>query len=275
MKDEGGAKIYVCPPTESSPYYRWDNSVEPKTEAFPPGFRMIAYSTQAGANQGGETGHNMLVECCQVLEDGEEGDCTVTGSMEFPTQSCGFVGIALAMPTCWDGVSIGDDNDHKSHMAYTLDGTVAGECPLGFPRRLPQVQLFVRINDYQGGEYVLSDETSGLWHVDFMNGWEEGKLQDIIDNCPILESGLGDYNPPCGCDEFLTVNDAATGTLCESDVRRLIIDEPTENMTSLPRGTCLGEATLLPKSWTNSSPPLQCTPSIDFVDDEDDGEGDE
>lgn len=175
------------------------------------------------------------------------------------------------MPTCWNGESLGDDNDHISHMAYTLDGTVAGECPSGFPRRVPQVQVFVRIPDYQGGTYVLADGSTNVWHVDFMNGWEEGKLQDVIDNCPILEHDEGDYNPPCNCDDFLTPNTRMSGALCESDVRQLIIDEATDGMELLPRGTCNGNATLIPRRW-NVTPPLNCTPtpelalSIDDID---------
>ncbi len=71
---------------ESSPYYRWDNSVLPKTEAFPPGFRMIAYSDKQDG---------VFVECCNYDEDGDE-DCTETeGDLIFPTKACDFVGIAF------------------------------------------------------------------------------------------------------------------------------------------------------------------------------------
>jgi hypothetical protein len=77
--------------------------------------------------------------------------------------------FTTAMPTCWSGKSLGDDNDHKSHMAYTTNGEVYGLCPTGFPRRLPQVQLFVRIMEYKGGTYQLSDGMD-VWHVDFFNG---------------------------------------------------------------------------------------------------------
>lgn len=74
----------------TSPYYRWDNSVEPKTEEFPPGFRMIAASNDPGADQGGEFGGNMFTECCT---DGQA--CLTWNSLEFPTQTCGFLGIAF------------------------------------------------------------------------------------------------------------------------------------------------------------------------------------
>ena len=59
----GGTKTYTrVSQLDSSPYYRWDNSVLPRTEAFPTGFRMIAYSNQSGATTGGETGGNMFGE---------------------------------------------------------------------------------------------------------------------------------------------------------------------------------------------------------------------
>ena len=66
----------------------------------------------------------------------------------------------MNFPTCWDdSKGIGDTGDHMSHMAYTVDGTVEGACPEGYNRRLPQIQLFVRIWDYEGGHYTFSDNT--------------------------------------------------------------------------------------------------------------------
>ena len=79
------------------------------------------------------------------------------------------------MPTCWDGAELGNNNDHKNHMSYTVDGRVAGACPSEFPRRFPQIQLFVRINGYEGGEYTLSDGAT-VRRCD-------GALQRIIDRC--------------------------------------------------------------------------------------------
>ena len=172
------------------------------------------------------------------------------------------------MPTCWDGQSLGDDNDHKSHMAYTLDGNVDGECPSGFNHRLPEVQLFVRINNYEGGTYQLSD-SSDVWHVDFFNGWQEGKLQDIIDNCELDSSEDFGYNPPCACtpdsDEsnFLTAVEDVAGPVCDVDVRELIIDEATDVVNTLPVGSCEGPP-LIPKSWDQITDDLfdcQATPT--------------
>ena len=87
---------------ESSPYYRWNTQTSPETVAFPPEFRMIAHSDQNGADLGGETGGNLLVECCNLV-DGEE-ECTTTNGnpLTFPTTTCDFLGLAFGkcMKSC-------------------------------------------------------------------------------------------------------------------------------------------------------------------------------
>ncbi len=158
------------------------------------------------------------------------------------------------MPTCWNG-DLGINNDHISHMAYTVDGSVAGDCPTGFNRRVPQIQLFVRIAPYKGGTYTTSDE-SNVFHVDFMNGWQDDKLQEIIDNCPIIGNGNGGYNPPCNCDEFMTENENIGDIVCDKDVKNYIIDEEIETISTLPRGTCTGPD-IKAKSWA-VDPPFYC-----------------
>jgi hypothetical protein len=162
------------------------------------------------------------------------------------------------MPTCWNG-ELGITGDHKSHMAYTVDGLVAGACPEGYNRRLPQIQLFVRIKNYNGAnhEYTLSDD-SVVFHVDFMNGWKEGKLQNIINNCTNEGNGNERYNPPCNCDEdFLTPNDNEVDAVCDNDVRKYILDEATDVVNQLPRGTCKN-TDVIPKAW-ELDPPFTCS----------------
>jgi len=172
----------------------------------------------------------------------------------FPSDACGEMGIAMAFPTCWDdSKGIGDNGDPFSHMAYTLDGTVAGECPEGYNRRLPQIQLFVRLHNYEGGKYTISDNTlpgdKEVFHADFMNGWEEGVLEDIVENCnPLPGEDPDDYNPECTCDQFLTEKstlleddpgDAEAAKICPIDVRAHIVDEEINfGVGGLPRGSC-------------------------------------
>ena len=162
------------------------------------------------------------------------------------------------MPTCWNG-DLGIDNNHRDHVAYTLNGEVDGPCPGTHTRRLPQVQFFLRINNYKGGIYELSND-SKVFHVDFMNGWEDGKLQEIIDNCPVVgDPEPGEYNPPCTCDQFLTDNPTIASEMCDDDVKALIINEEIAVINALPRGSCDGD--IIDKSWTGNAPPLTCAPT--------------
>jgi hypothetical protein len=97
-----------------------------------------------------------------------------------------------------------------------------------------------------------------------MNGWQERNgvsvLQDIIDNCPIEDQGNPSYNPPCTCDQFLTQNTAATGAMCDSDVRTLIADEATDVVSQLPRKSS-SNTSMIAKSWI-TDPPLSCNPTV-------------
>ena len=80
-----GTKTYNRVNTlDTSPYYRWDNSVLPRTEAFPPDFRMIAYSTD-----------NLFTECCDYSPSGDEICTEQEGTLNFPTRNCDFFSIAL------------------------------------------------------------------------------------------------------------------------------------------------------------------------------------
>ena len=222
-------------------------------EAFPPGFQMIA-----GMDPSLE-GLDVFSEClCPKPCARADGICESDSEL-FPSQACGEMGIALAFPTCWDdSKGIGDTGDPFGHMAYTVDGTVAGACPEGYNRRLPQIQLFVRLQNYEGGKYTFSDATfqgeQEVFHADFMNGWEEGVLEDIVENCqPVPGYEPDDYNPECTCEDFLTLkdsllvdpemeddaDDADAAKICPIDVRKHIVNEEIfYAVGGLPRGSC-------------------------------------
>lgn len=123
-------------------------------------------------------------------------------------------------------------------------------------------------------------EKDGVFHFDFFNGWKEGVLQNIIDRCPIIDGPYeaDNYNPPCGCEEFLTEAPNPGGEVCDSNVKALILNEETRVVQGqLPTGTCEGP-TLVPKSWArNENPPVTCSvTSVPEPDDEeDDGEEEE
>jgi len=93
-----------------------------------------------------------------------------------------------------------------------------------------------------------------IFHADFMEGWLDGALEEIIEDCESTQTEAGDYNPPCTCDQFLTPKDsllsddpdsfsAEAADICPIDVRTYIVDEEING--ALPRGSC--SATLIEK----------------------------
>lgn len=89
---------------EFGPYYRWDKSVSPTVEPFPPGFRMIAASNDPGACGYGENCPEdnfvaMFTECCDISAD-DEICSTWEGELRFPRTNCDFLGIALGELIC-------------------------------------------------------------------------------------------------------------------------------------------------------------------------------
>jgi hypothetical protein len=97
------------------------------------------------------------------------------------------VRFELMFPSCWNGVDL-DTEDHHSHVAYpslVMDGT----CPEGFETRL--VSLFFEtiwdtyaFKDYDGFFSLANGDPTGYgYHGDFMQGWEEGVLQEAIETC--------------------------------------------------------------------------------------------
>ena len=115
---------------------------------------------------------------------GGEWDCGNPGgtTKEIPA-SCpkGHVLIVRYMaPSCWDGVHL-DTPDHKSHMAYP----VRGGCPADHPVAVPMLQSKVAYRLTNGVTTGLrySSGASFSFHYDFMNGWQQARLEELVKHC--------------------------------------------------------------------------------------------
>jgi len=243
---------------QSSSYYIWSNEDEP-TKAFPNGFRMIA-----GTKGNTDTEFpNANAEC--VGQSSCERDDCYTENDFFPKQACAELEVSMFFPGCWDGVNL-DSEDHMSHVAYTEDGEVEGDCPSTHPVRIPVISFFFRIFDYDGGWHTFSDGSS-TYHSDYVSGWDEDFLQSVLDDC---ENDSLAAMPNGFCDDFITYRD---GPKCSDDdcdftdpnllkklkkiqpkkksFKTLISPEATWIVQDdLPRGTCTG--TLFPRAPTPS-----------------------
>jgi Domain of unknown function (DUF1996) len=95
----------------------------------------------------------------------------------------------IFFPDCWDGLHT-DSVDHKSHMAYT---NTQGDCPEGFERKVPLLHLQLRYP--LTGQFLISLSSGTRWtqHADFLNAWNQDRLQELVTDC--LNAGID-----CGVD---------------------------------------------------------------------------
>ncbi|TRX95430.1 hypothetical protein FHL15_003761 [Xylaria flabelliformis] len=132
LKADGGITVYYIPPYDG----------KSKVTAFKPGFRMLVGDPmlRSGENQQRQLCHRCFTTVNQV----PFGGAPCAGPMdtaELPPDFCqGGIRTTITFPTCWDGVNI-DSPDHKSHVAYPVNGTFESlaPCPASHPIRLPQL----------------------------------------------------------------------------------------------------------------------------------------
>ena len=122
------------------------------------------------------------------------------------------VRFELMFPSCWDGVNP-TSPDQKSHVAYPSE-VMTGDCPEGFPVRLPSLFYETIWNTYefvdQPGQFVISNgDPTGMcsppfhwqlliivagfgYHGDFMMGWDPVFLQKAVNQCTNLSGQIED-----------------------------------------------------------------------------------
>lgn len=226
---------------QSSAYYVWETG---ETTAFPNGFQMIS---------GFDTSKSLATAECVNEQPCDAGDC-ITGSDFFPVTKCDELEVSMTMPSCWDGVSINSPPSHSTHVEYANE---EDECPSSHPIKIPQIHLFFRIMPYDGGWHTFADG-SDVFHADYVSGWDQDFLQNVLDTCD--NEGFGAM-PNFFCEDMLTFRDApkctdeetcdfADPNLIEKvrafqpdplDITGTIVAEETAVVVGdLPRGTCNG-----------------------------------
>ena len=72
----------------------------------------------------------------------------------------------IKFPTCWDGVNL-EAKEGVEHVVYS-DGCATMEdngfdecfdfdCPSSHPFKMPEIHLYVRVLNYEGGAHVFAD----------------------------------------------------------------------------------------------------------------------
>jgi len=155
-------------PIKSTAYYRPGLDVDPTTvQPYPVGLVMVAGDAGAVAEQPVEI---VAWTCGAGIERAvTPPTCSEDRALR----------LLVTFPDCWDGVNL-DSPDHHAHVAYSSGGL----CPEGYPVPVPQLQF--------GVEYPVHGDPTGLvlasgglltGHADFMNGWDQAKLESEIALC--------------------------------------------------------------------------------------------
>ena len=138
---------------------------------FPPGLRFLVGSPAATATQfSTDPGWVRGWEC---------GDSY--GNVDFPA-SCPAgtqLNIRYQAPSCWDGLHL-DTPDHKSHMAYPVNGV----CPADHPVAVPMIEFKMAFPVSGDMSQVhLSSGRGFSFHYDFFNAWDPATLAAMVNHC--------------------------------------------------------------------------------------------
>jgi Domain of unknown function (DUF1996) len=155
-------------PLGATIYYR-RRTLAP-VRAFPPDFRMIAGDARAAGPQ------DLRVAFWNC---GVEGGVPPSSAPPACPEGRGReLRLHVTFPSCWDGKRR-DSADHKSHVAYPMQG----RCPSTHPFAVPQITLIYRYPVRDGSTVGLASGGPYTAHADFLNAWKNSELRRLVDHC--------------------------------------------------------------------------------------------
>ncbi|MBB5869033.1 hypothetical protein F4553_002412 [Allocatelliglobosispora scoriae] len=163
----------AVPPTGTTFYYLGEGINEnllPTTQALPYGLRIVAGNAKA-------TGPNdNTISRWSCLHHNEVGS-----SHDFVTcPADSMLESYLDFPQCWNGTTL-DSADHKSHMAYPVNGA----CPASHPVAVPKVRQVLRypVTGNPLNRIRLSSGGGFTMHGDFFNAWPIAEMERRVNDC--------------------------------------------------------------------------------------------
>jgi hypothetical protein len=64
-----------------------------------------------------------------------------------------------------------------------MGNPVNGKCQGDYPVAIPDLSFMVNYDSLGGDGLALSSGMASSMHGDFMNGWDHGKLADLVKTC--------------------------------------------------------------------------------------------
>lgn len=158
----------VVTPRSISAYYRAAPGVDPSSVVtMPTGLALIAGDQTATEPQEGDAAGWVCGSRTRLADDPPE--CPGGAPLH----------LVLTFQDCWDGQNV-DSRDHKSHVAYSVDG----RCPASHAVHIPQITVSVAFPvSGPGHELTLASGNVHSAHGDFLNAWEPDGLLREIEQC--------------------------------------------------------------------------------------------
>ncbi|MFI7055441.1 DUF1996 domain-containing protein [Streptosporangium canum] len=148
-----------------------------RVQSFPQGLRFVVGSPTATLEQ--------FRDSPGTVEGFECGDISHSWDIPASCPAGSQVNVRYQSPSCWDGVHL-DSADHKSHMAYPVNGY----CSAGHPVPVPMLEF--KIAFPASGDLSQARLASGRgysWHYDFFNAWDNPAiLNALVTHC--INGGL-------------------------------------------------------------------------------------
>jgi hypothetical protein len=165
------ANNVAVPPTGTTFYYLGEgvrDDIIAQIQPFPPGLEIVAGNAKA-------TGPNDSIARWSCLHHNESG-----ASKDFlacPADS--MLESYLDFPQCWNGRDL-DSADHKSHMAYPVNGA----CPATHPVPVPKLRQVLRYPvTGNPAQFRLASGPGYTMHGDFFNAWPTAELARRVHDC--------------------------------------------------------------------------------------------
>ncbi len=174
-----------APAPRASIYYTQKTAEKPLSDmqVWPAGLRIIAGNGHA---DGPQSTFIMWWGCDNTTINREPTAPTC------PSNSSGLE-VHIRFPDCWDGVNL-DSANHQAHMSYAVEGNDdIYRCDSTHPVMLPYLIMKFRWDgQFPAGETVtLSSGPSYTMHADFMNAWDQDRLQHLFEVCVKTQTECG------------------------------------------------------------------------------------
>lgn len=176
----------IVPNIAQTIYYKSGITDYKKVVPFPQGLKILAGDMMASESQ--------FRDAPGAVEGFECGNVANAYSIPIWCVKGSQLNLRYQAPSCWDGVNL-DSPNHKSHMAYPING----QCSLSHPVAVPMLEFKIawpKSGDMSQVRLVSGADSS--WHFDFINAWDPATLAALVKHC--INGGL--QCNPRGYDQY-------------------------------------------------------------------------